>query len=150
MKRKMTEAEYMDATPEFDAKVAKISASESHSTASDMIIPQLEAPEADDSEHEDPENIVEISSRNSSSYLSSDSSDLSEGTTNFIRQIDEKLQKSTKSVPNETDSVNPLTIRPVTQPSFRILERCLKGELRFATNSLPIILSNPLSMNPFK
>jgi len=71
-----------------------------------MIIPQLEAPEADNSEHEDPENIVEISFGNSSSFLSSDSSDLSEGTTNFIRQIDEKLQKSTKSVPNETDSVN--------------------------------------------
>ena len=38
--------------------------------------------------------------------VSSDSSDLSDGTINFIRQIDEKLQKSTKSVPNETDSVN--------------------------------------------
>jgi len=106
LKRKMTEVEYLDATPEFDAKVAKVSAPESHSPASDMIIPQLEAPEADDSEHEDAENVVEISSGNSSSYLSSDSSDLSEGTTNFIRQIDEKLQKDTKSVSNETDSAN--------------------------------------------
>ena len=96
----------MDATPEFDAKVAKISAPESHSPASDMIIPQLEAPEADDSEHEDPENVVEISSGNSSSYLSSDSSDLSEGTTTFIRQIDEKLQKATKSVPQKIELVN--------------------------------------------
>ena len=103
----MTEAEYLDATPEFDAKVAKISAPESLSPASDMIIPQLEAPEADDSEKKDPENVVvEISSGNSSSYLSSDSSDLSEGTTNFIREIDEKLQKATKSVSNKTDSVN--------------------------------------------
>ena len=51
----MTEEEYLDATPEFDVKVAKISAPESHSPASDMIIPQLEAPEADDSEHEDPD-----------------------------------------------------------------------------------------------
>ena len=106
LKRKLTEAEYLDAPPEFDAKLAKISAPESHSLASDMIIPQLKAPEADDSEHEDLENIVEISSGNSSSYLSSDSSDLSEGTTNFIRHIDEKLQKSTKPVSNETVSVN--------------------------------------------
>jgi len=111
LKRKMTEAEYLDATPEFDVKVAKISAPESHSPASDMIIPHLEAPEADDSEHEDPEDVVEISSRNSSSLISSDSSDLSEGTVNFMRQIDEKLQKATQSVPNETDSVN--------QPSFQ-------------------------------
>ena len=43
----MTEAEYMDATPEIDAKVAKISAPESHYPASDMITPQLEAPETD-------------------------------------------------------------------------------------------------------
>ena len=106
LKRKMTEAEYLDATPEFDAKVAKISSPESHSPASEMIIPQLEAPEADDSEHKDPEDVVEISSGNSSSLISSDSSDLSEGTVNFIRQIDEKLQKATQSVPNEIDSVN--------------------------------------------
>ena len=96
LKRKMTEAEYLYATPKFDVKVAKISAPESHSPASNMIIPQLEAPEADDSEHEDPEDVVEISSGNSSSYISSDSSDLSEGTINFMRQIDEKLQKATK------------------------------------------------------
>jgi len=106
LKRKMTEAEYLDATPEFDAKVAKTSSPESHSPASDMIIPQLEAPEADDSEHEDPEDVVEISSGNSSSLISSDSSDLSEGTVNFIRQIDEKLQKAPQSVPNKIDSVN--------------------------------------------
>ena len=71
-----------------------------------MITPQLEDPETDNTEHNDPENVVEISYGNSSSYLSSDSSDLSEGTINFIRQIDEKLQKATKSVSNETDSVN--------------------------------------------
>ena len=40
-------------TPEFAAKVAKTSAPQTHSTASDMIIPQQEAQEADDSEHED-------------------------------------------------------------------------------------------------
>ena len=66
----MTKAEYLDATPEVDAKVAKIPAPESQSPAFDMITPQLEAPETDDSEHEDPENVVEISYGNSSSYLS--------------------------------------------------------------------------------
>ena len=85
LKRKMTEAEYLDATPEIDAKVAKISAPESPHPASDMITPQLEASEADNSEHEDPENVVEISSGNSSSHITSESSDLSEGTLNFIR-----------------------------------------------------------------
>jgi len=94
LKRKMTEAEYLDATPEFVAKVAKTSAPESHSPTSDMIIPQQEALEADDSEHEDPENVVVISSGNSSSLISTDSSDLSEGTVNLIRQIDEKLHKA--------------------------------------------------------
>ena len=74
-----------------------------------MIIPQQVAPEADDSEHEDPENVVEISSRNSSSLISTDSSDLSEGTVNLIRQIDEKLHKAAQSVPNKTYSVNQQT-----------------------------------------
>jgi len=114
LKRKMTEAEYLDATPEFAAKVAKTSASESHPPTSDMIIPQQEAQEADDSEHKDPENVVEISFGNSSSHISSESSNLSEGTLNFIRQIDEKLQKATQSVPNKTDSVNQQT--PQTSP----------------------------------
>jgi len=114
LKRKITEAEYLDVTPEFAAKVAKTSAPESHPPASDMIIPQQEAQEADNSEHEDPENVGEISSGNSSSHISSESSDLSEGTLNFIRQIDEKLQKDTQSVPNKTDSVNQQT--PQTSP----------------------------------
>jgi len=106
LKRKMTEAEYLDDTPEFAAKVANTSAPQTHSTTSDMLIPQQEAQEADDSEHEDPEMVIEISSGNSSSYVSSDSSDLSESTLNFIRQIDETRQKATQSVPNKTDSVN--------------------------------------------
>jgi len=114
LKRKLTEAEYLDDTPEFAAKVAKTSAPQTHPTASDMIIPQQEAQEADDSEHEDPENIIEIISGNSSSHVSSDSLDLSEGTLNFIRLIDEKRQKATQSVPNKTDSVNHQT--PQTSP----------------------------------
>jgi len=115
LKRKLNEAEYLDATPEFAAKVAKTSDPQTHSTTSDMIIPQQEAQEADDSEHEDPENIIDISSGNSSSQISSDSSDLSEGTLNLIRQIDEKLQKATQSVPHKTDSVNQRTPQPSSE-----------------------------------
>jgi len=54
----------------------------------------------------DPENAIEINSGNSSSYISSHSSELSESTLNFIRQINETRQKATQSVPNKTDSIN--------------------------------------------
>ena len=40
LKRKMTETKYLDDTPEIAAKVAKTSASQTHPTASDMLIPQ--------------------------------------------------------------------------------------------------------------
>jgi len=43
LKRKLTEAEYLDVTPEFAAKVAKTSAPEFHPPASDMIILEQEA-----------------------------------------------------------------------------------------------------------
>jgi len=106
LKRKMTEAEYLDDTPEFAAKVAKTSAPQTNPTTSDMLILQQEAQEADDSEYVDPENIIEINSGTSSSYVSSDSSELDESTLNFIRQITETRQKATQSVPNKTNSVN--------------------------------------------
>jgi len=102
----MTEAEYLDDTPEFAAKVAKTSAPQTYPTASDMLILQQEAQKDDDSEHVDPENVIEINSGNSSSYISSDSSELDESTLNFIRQITETRQKATQSVPNKTNSVN--------------------------------------------
>jgi len=114
LKRKMTEAEYLDDTPEFAAKVAKTSAPQINPTTPDMLILQQEAQEADDSEQVDPENIIEINSGTSSSYVSSDSSELFESTLNFIRQINETRQKATQSVPNKTDSVNQQT--PQTSP----------------------------------
>jgi len=80
LKRKMTEAEYLDDTPEFAAKVAKTSAPQTNPTTSDMLILQQEAQEADDSEQVDPENVIEINSDTSSSYISSDSSELDEST----------------------------------------------------------------------
>jgi len=65
----------------------------------------------------DSENVIEINSVNSSSYLSSDSgnsSELSESTLYFICEINETRQKATQSVPNKTDSVNQQT--PQTSP----------------------------------
>jgi len=59
LKRKMTEAEYLDDTLEFAAKVAKTSAPQTNPTASDMLILQQEAQEVDDSEQVDHENIIE-------------------------------------------------------------------------------------------
>ena len=76
LKRKMTEAEYLDDTPEFAAKVAKTSAPQTNPTTSDMLLPQQEAQEADNSEvlnknnrstkQVDPENVIEINSGTSS------------------------------------------------------------------------------------
>jgi len=87
LKRKMTEAEYLDDTPEFAAKIAKSSAPQPNPSASDMLLVQQEAPEADDYEvltkknkQVDPENIIEMDSGTSSSYVSSDSSEFDDST----------------------------------------------------------------------
>ena len=45
----MTEAEYLDDTPEQAAKIAKTSAPQPNPTTSDMLLLQQEAQEADDS-----------------------------------------------------------------------------------------------------
>jgi len=106
LKRKMTEAEYLDDTPEFAAKVAKTSAPQTNPTASDMLILQQEAQEADDSERVDPENVIDINSGTSSSFVSSDSSELDESTQSLIQKINKLSQKAAQSVPKKTDSVN--------------------------------------------
>jgi len=94
LKRKMTEAEYLDDTPEHAAKIAKTSAPRPNPTASDMLPLQQEAQEADDSEvltrknkQVDPENVIEINSGTSSSYISSDSSELDDSTLSLIQKI---------------------------------------------------------------
>jgi len=94
LKRKMTEAEYLDDTPEFAAKVAKTSAPQTNPTASDMLLLQQEAQEADDFEvlikksrstkQVNSENIIEIDSGTSSSYISSDSSELDDSSLSLI------------------------------------------------------------------
>jgi len=113
LKRKMTEAEYLDDTPEFAAKIAKSSAPQPNPSASDMLLLQQEAQEADDYEvltkknkQVDPENIIEIDSGTSSSYIYSDSSEFDDSTLNLIQQINKFSEKATKSVPKKTDSVN--------------------------------------------
>jgi len=106
LKRKMTEAEYLDDTPEFAAKVAKTYAPQTNPTTSDMLILQQKAQEADDSEQVDPENVIEINFGTSSSYISSDSSELDESTQSLIHKINKLSQKATQSVPKKTDSVN--------------------------------------------
>jgi len=91
LKRKMTEAEYLDDTPEHAAKIEKTSASRPNPTTSDMLLLQQEAQEADDYEvltrknkQVDPENVIEIDSGSSSSYISSDSSELDDSTLSLI------------------------------------------------------------------
>ena len=152
LKRKMTEAEYLDATPKFDAKVAKTSAPETLSPASDMIIPQLEA-----------QRLMTLSIRTLRMllrsapeihlhiYLPTHQIYLKEPLTSCDRLMRNYKKPLNQSLTKLIQSTNHLfNTLPVTQPSFRTMERCLKGELRFATNSLPIILSNPLSLNPFR
>jgi len=59
----------------------------------------VEAQEADDFEQVDPENVIEINSGTSSSFISSDSSELDDSTLSLIRKITKTPQKATKSVP---------------------------------------------------
>jgi len=113
LKRKMIEAEYFDDTPEFAAKIAKSSAPQPNPSTSDMLLVQQEAPAANDYEvltkknkQVDPENIIEINSGTSSSYVSSDSSEFDDSTLSLIDKINKFSEKSTKSVPKKTDSVN--------------------------------------------
>jgi len=127
LKRKMTEAEYLDDTPEFAAKVAKTFAPQTYPIASDMLLLQQEAQEADDSEvltkksrskkQVDPENVVEINSGTSSSYISSDSSELDDSTLSLIQKINKSSPKATKSVPKKIDLVNQQPPQPTHQTS---------------------------------
>jgi len=113
MKRKMTEAEYLDDTPETAAKIAKSSAPQPSSSTSDMLLDQQEAPEADVHEglpkkdkQVDPENLIEINSGTYSSYISSDSSKFDEPTQSLIDELNRRSETAAKSVPQKTDLVN--------------------------------------------
>ena len=108
LKRKMTEAEHLEDTPEPVAKVAKTSAP----TTSD-VPPQQEAPEDEDSEvlirkrrrmQTDSEHILidESGTSSSDSDSSSDSSEFDELTQNFIDFINKR--SAAGSVSQQTDS----------------------------------------------
>jgi len=145
LKRKMSEAEYLDDTPEFAAKVAKTSAPQTTPTTSDMLLLQQEAQEDDDSEvlnkkrrsmkQVDSEHIIEVESGTFSSYLSSDSSELDDSTLSLIQKISKSSQKATKSVPEKTDLVNQQSPQAShqTTPEFT------------HTSSLQMILSEPVA-----
>jgi len=124
-KRKMTEAEYLDDTPEQVAKIAKAIASQPNPTASGVPSFQQEAQELDASEvlnmksrskkQVDPVNVIEINSGTSSSYLSSDSSELNDTTLSLVYKITKTPQKATKSVPKKIDLVNQQPPQPTHQ-----------------------------------
>jgi len=127
-KRKMTKAEYLEVTPEQVAKKAKMSkatASQPNPTASDVLIFQQEAQELDASEVLDKENrskkpvdyvnVIEIDSDTSSSYQSSNSSELDDTTLSLIYKISKTAQKATKSVPKKIDLVNQQPPKPSHQ-----------------------------------
>jgi len=100
LKRKMTEAEYLDETPK-SAKVAKTSVSQASPSAFDTILEDSEA-----KEQVDPEHFVEITSGSSVSSESSDSSELDESTQSLIDKIIKSSKTASGSAPLETDSVN--------------------------------------------
>jgi len=100
LKRKMTEAEYLDETPK-SAKVAKTSVPQATPSASDMILEDSEA-----NEQVDPEHFIEINSGTLVSSESSDYSELDESTQSFIDNLNKSSETASGSVPQETDSVN--------------------------------------------
>ena len=131
LKRKMTEAEYLDATLDFDAKVAKISAPESHSPTSDMIIPELEAPEADDSEHEDPENVVEISSENVVEIA-----EVRQISGSVEQQVVEEAQEMLELIPEASAAAPESTsVAEVSEAPAQVIQ----------TSNLPLIIPSPVS-----
>jgi len=101
LKRKMTEAEYLDDTPKSAAKVAKTSAPQANPSAFDMLLEDSEA-----NEQVDPEHIIEVDSGTSSSYVSSDSSEFDEPTQSFIDELNKRSETAARSVPQKTDSAN--------------------------------------------
>jgi len=99
LKRKMTEAEYLDVSPKSAAKNAKTAVPQDNPSVSDMLLEDSEA-----TEQVDPEHIIEITSGTSSSSVSSDSSEVDEPTQSLIDELNKR--STARSVPQKTDSVN--------------------------------------------
>jgi len=140
LKRKMTEAEYLDDTPE------------PNPSASDMLLLQQEAPEADDYEvltkknkQVDPEHIIEIDSGTYSSYISSDSSEFDDSTLNLIQKINKFSEKATKSVPKKTDLVNQQPPQTSHQTTPKHTSTQTQSPSYIHTSPLQIILPEPVA-----
>jgi len=127
-KRKMTEAEYLEDTPEQVTKIAKMSkatTSQPNPTTSNVLSFQQQAQELDASEALDKDNrskkpvdsinVIQINSGTSSSNLSSDSSELDDTTLSLFYKITKTPQKATKSVPKKIDLVNQQPPKPIHQ-----------------------------------
>ena len=142
LKRKMTEAEYLEATSEPVAKVAKTSAP---TTA--IVPPQLEAPEDEDSEaltrkrrrmQTDFEKILHdesgTSSSTSDSDSSSDSSDFDEPTQNLIDFVNKR--SAAGSVSQQTDPSS-TSIYPIPLQIIRpepVVETVVPAPVQVATS----------------
>jgi len=155
LKRIMTEAEYLDDTPEHAAKIAKTSAPQPNPTASDVLLLQQEAQEADDYEvltkqsrskkQVDSVNVIEINSGTSSSYISSDSSELDDSTLSLIHKITKTPQKANKSVPKKTDLVNQQPPQPTHQTTPEPSSTQTQTPTQTHTSPLQMIILKPVA-----
>jgi len=155
LKRIMTEAEYLDDTPEHAAKIAKTSAPQPNPTTSDVLLLQQEAQEADDYEvltkqsrskkQVDSVNVIEINSGTSSSYISSDSSELDDSTLSLIHKITKTPQKANKSVPKKTDLVNQQPPQPTHQTTPEPSSTQTQTPTQTHTSPLQMIIPEPVA-----
>jgi len=155
LKRIMTEAEYLDDTPEHAAKIAKTSAPQPNPTTSDVLLLQQEAQEADDYEvltkqsrskkQVDSVNVIEINSGTSSSYISSDSSELDDSTLSLIHKITKTPQKANKSVPKKTDLVNQQPPQPTHQTTPEPSSTQTQTPTQTHTSPLQMIILKPVA-----
>jgi len=126
LKRKMTEAEYLEDTSEPVAKVAKTSV-----PISSDVLPQQEDPEDEDSEplirkrkrveQVDSEQVITVESGTSTSSLSSNSTDFDENSQNIADHINRHSQKtdptSTSSYPIPLQVILPEPVAETVVPA---------------------------------
>jgi len=116
-----------------------------------MLLLQQEAQEANDYEvltrknkQVDLENVIEIDSSTSSSYISSDSSELDDSTLSLIQKITKTPQKATKSVSKKTDLVNQQPPQPTHQttlePSSTQTQTQAQSQTHIHTSPLQMII----------
>ena len=154
LKRKMIEVDYLDDTSEQVAKIAKATASQPNPTTSDVLSFQQEAQELDAYEvlnkenrskkQVDSVNVIEINSGTSSSYLSSDSSELDDTTLSLIYKITKTPQKATKSVPKKIDLVNQQPPKSTHQTNPELSSTQTQTQTQTLTSSLQMTIPEPV------